>query len=87
MLVLMDENRNTWAEPMAAGSLHYIDGQHAHRAVNTGDTPLIFWACWPTDAGYDYATIRERGFGARVLCINGRPEMVTQQAAKHVENL
>jgi glucose-6-phosphate isomerase len=87
MLVLMDEDRHTWSERMTPGSLHYIDGRHAHRAVNTGDTPLIFWACWPTDAGYDYATIREQGFGARVLSVNGKPTLVMQQAAHHAENL
>ena len=83
LLVLMDENRHTWSERMDPGSLHYIDGRNAHRAVNTGDAPLIFWACWPTDAGYDYATIREQGFGARVLSVNGKPAFV----AHHAENL
>lgn len=85
MLVLMDENRRTWSERMTPGSLHYIDGRYAHRAVNTGDTPLIFWACWPTDAGYDYATIRAHGFGARVLCVNGKPELVAQSVGKKNE--
>jgi glucose-6-phosphate isomerase len=83
MLVLMDEKRHTWSEPMVPGSLHYIDGRSAHRAVNTGDTPLIFWACWPTDAGYDYAAIREKGFGARVLSVNGKPAL----APSYAENL
>ncbi len=82
MLVLMDGSRHTWSERMTPGSLHYIDGKYAHRAVNTGDTPLIFWACWPTDAGYDYTTIREHGFGARVLSVNGKPVLVTQDAAQ-----
>jgi glucose-6-phosphate isomerase len=83
MLVLMNANRQTWSERMVPGSLHYIDGRNAHRTVNTGDTPLIFWACWPTDAGYDYTTIREKGFGARVLSVNGKPALVPS----HAENL
>jgi len=54
-LLLMDRERKTWMEVMSPGSLHYIDGRYAHRVVNTGNVPLIFWACWPSDAGYDYA--------------------------------
>jgi glucose-6-phosphate isomerase len=76
MLIRMDEDRKTWGEEMSPGSLHYIDGRHAHRVANTGDTPLIFWACWPSDAGYDYATIAECGFGGRLIAKDGRPELV-----------
>jgi glucose-6-phosphate isomerase len=76
LLVRMDDKRRTWAEEMEPGTLHSISGQHAHRVVNVGDEPLIFWACWGSDAGYDYATIRERGFGARVVERDGRPALV-----------
>lgn len=78
MLVLMDRDRKTWAERMTPGSLHYIDGRHAHRVVNTGDVPLIFWACWPADAGYDYSTIASEGFGARVMQTNEGPVLMAQ---------
>jgi glucose-6-phosphate isomerase len=76
MLIRMDDDRKTWGEQMSPGSLHYIDGRHAHRVANTGDSPLIFWACWPSDAGYDYATIAERGFGSRLIAKEGSPEFV-----------
>jgi glucose-6-phosphate isomerase len=76
MLIRMDDERKTWGERMSAGSLHYIEGRHAHRVANTGDTPLIFWACWPSDAGYDYATIKTHGFGSRLMDKNGRPELI-----------
>lgn len=76
MLVLMDEDRSTRVEIMSPGSLHYIPGHTAHRAVNTGESPLVFWACWPSDAGHDYDTIAERSFGARVLRRGGVPEVV-----------
>ena len=76
MLIRMDESRKTWGEEMSPGSLHYIAGRHAHRVANTGDEPLIFWACWPSDAGYDYSTIAERGFGSRLISKEGRPEFV-----------
>ena len=79
LLVRMDDARRTWGEEMTPGSLHSIRGLHAHRVVNVGDEPLIFWACWGSDAGYDYGTIRELGFGARALERDGRAVMVAHE--------
>jgi glucose-6-phosphate isomerase, archaeal len=76
MLIMMDTARRTWAEGMAPGGLHYIPGNIAHRVANTGQAPLKFVACWPSDAGHDYEAIRERGFGARVFERNGEPVLV-----------
>lgn len=76
MLVLMNKERKTWTEPMKPGSLHYVRGEYAHRVANTGDKPLAFWACWPTDAGYDYEAILLRGFGARLRCRDGKPVLI-----------
>lgn len=67
ILLRMERGGRTWAEEMVPGALLYIDGKHAHRVVNTGSEPLVFWACWPSDAGYDYGTIAREGFGLRVL--------------------
>jgi glucose-6-phosphate isomerase len=82
ILVLMDEDRAGRVETMSPGSLHYIPGHTAHRTVNTGDTPLIFWACWPSDAGHDYDTIAKYGFSSRVIARNGTPEVVQQYPDK-----
>ncbi|HEX4309987.1 MAG TPA: glucose-6-phosphate isomerase family protein [Acidobacteriaceae bacterium] len=79
MLIEMDARRKTWGERMAPGSLHYIRGENAHRVANTGSVPLVFWACWPSDAGYDYGTIAERGFGARLVARDGRPAFVAAE--------
>lgn len=76
MLIRMDAGRKTWGEAMAPGSLHYIHGAHAHRVANTGHLPLVFWACWGSDAGYDYGSIAERGFGARLVERDGQPVFV-----------
>jgi glucose-6-phosphate isomerase, archaeal len=72
MLVLRAENGVPRYEPMSAGSLHYIPGRVMHRVVNTGDTPLRFVACWPSDAGHDYSVVTTRGFGSRVTEELGR---------------
>ena len=76
MLLLMDQKRNTWAEKIHPGSLHYIDGFIAHRTVNTGDTPLSFGACWPSDAGHHYQEIMDRGFSARLIEVDGKPKLI-----------
>jgi glucose-6-phosphate isomerase len=78
MLVMMDELRRATVQEMSAGSTHYIPGRVAHRVVNTGAVPLTFLACWPSDAGYDYAAIEEQGFTVRVLRRSGVPEVVVQ---------
>lgn len=75
-LILMDENRKTWMEPMSAGSVHFIPANVAHRVANTGNVPLRFVACWPSDAGHDYDSIREHGFGARLVSVNGAATLV-----------
>jgi glucose-6-phosphate isomerase len=79
LLIRMDEQRATWAEEMSPGTLHYIRGEHAHRVVNIGPEPLVFWACWSSNAGYDYGAIRERGFGARVVERNGLPAVIPHE--------
>jgi glucose-6-phosphate isomerase len=76
LLILMDEDRATRADVMFPGSLHFIAGGLAHRAVNTGNEPLLFWACWPSDAGHDYSSIKTKGFGARVLLRCGGPAVI-----------
>lgn len=79
LLLMMDEQRKAVAQEMAPGSTHYIPGRTAHRVINVGEVPLRFLACWPSDAGHDYATIDEHGFSVRVMRRNGRPEIVTQE--------
>jgi glucose-6-phosphate isomerase len=79
MLIRMDSERKTWGESMTPGTLHYIRGEHAHRVANIGSEPLVFWACWGSDAGYDYGTIAKRGFGARLVERNGEPVFVATE--------
>ncbi|WP_432799344.1 glucose-6-phosphate isomerase family protein [Poriferisphaera sp. WC338] len=75
-LILMNEDRSCRAEYMTPGSLHYIPGRTAHRVANIGKHVLTLGACWPADAGHDYETIAKQGFSARLLCVNGKPQLV-----------
>lgn len=76
ILLLMDGQRAAWGERMFPGSLHYIPGGVAHRVANTGNEPLVFAACWPSDAGHDYETISSHGFPTRIMEINGTFQLV-----------
>jgi glucose-6-phosphate isomerase len=76
VLIFMDKDGNTWGEYMKPNSLHYIPGNVAHRVANTGDTPLVFGACWPSDAGHNYEAISQNGFTARLMEENGKPTLI-----------
>ncbi|MCG2462362.1 cupin domain-containing protein [Flavobacteriaceae bacterium F89] len=77
-LLLMDEKRRARTEVIKKGSVHYIPGYIAHRVVNTGDTELSFGACWPSDAGHDYASIEEKGFSIRIVQKNGEQHIIKE---------
>ncbi|HLV94629.1 MAG TPA: glucose-6-phosphate isomerase family protein [Candidatus Acidoferrales bacterium] len=79
-LILMDESRSTWTEPMSPGSLHFISPNTAHRVANVGSAALRFVACWPSDAGHDYESIRRNGFSARLLSVDGEAKLVGSDA-------
>ncbi|MBC7958313.1 MAG: cupin domain-containing protein [Vallitaleaceae bacterium] len=74
-LILMDEEGNCQAKEMSPGALHYIPGRVAHRLANTGSCELVVGACWPSDAGHDYATIEKNGFSARLVDVDGVPTL------------
>ena len=74
-LILMDEAGNCRWEKVYPGSVHYIPGNVAHRLANTGDEILRVGACWPSDAGHDYATIAASGFTKRLFRGANGPEL------------
>lgn len=76
LLLLMDENGVTRSLEMKPGRINYIPGHIGHRAVNTGDDPLVFVASWPSDAGHDYERIQNDGFGKRVVLRDGGPCLI-----------
>ena len=79
-LILMDEDGRTSMEPMSAGSVHFIPPHVAHRVANVGQVPLHVVACWPSDAGHDYESIRQKGFGARLVWADGQAVLVRSDA-------
>ncbi|KAA6300847.1 MAG: Glucose-6-phosphate isomerase [Candidatus Ordinivivax streblomastigis] len=79
VLIRMDKDGNSSAEQVRPHSLHYIAGCVAHRVVNTGNEPLVFGACWLSDAGHDYETIAQKGFSVRLLEKEGKPIIVKSE--------
>ncbi len=75
-LVMATEQGEPAVEPMRRGTVNYVPGGWAHRSVNVGAAPLVFFAAFPADAGYDYKTIEEQGFPVLVVERDGAPEVV-----------
>ena len=76
VLLMMGRDRKMHTEFITKGSIHYVPGHTAHRVANTGHTNLVFNACWPSDAGHDYAEIVQNGFSYRLVNKNGQPQLM-----------
>ena len=66
-LVLATEDGRSAVEPMSPGTVSYVPGGWAHRTVNVGDEPLVFFAVYVGDAGHDYEAVERRGFPVVVV--------------------
>ncbi len=63
---------------LAPGGMLYTPLAWAHRTVNTGAEPLVFFSVWPAATAYDYAEITHRGgFPQRVVNREGAPTLVS----------
>ncbi|MDP2814157.1 MAG: glucose-6-phosphate isomerase family protein [Erysipelotrichaceae bacterium] len=71
-LLMFMRGDEIFAEEVFEGSIHYIDGEYAHRLINTGSTDFKVGACWPKLAGHDYKAIEEQPFSVRVYKKDGR---------------
>ncbi len=73
-LLLVDATGAWESVRLNPGTVAYIGGGQAHRVINTGETPLVWFAVYPSDAGHDYRWAEEHGFGHRLLKIDGEPQ-------------
>lgn len=64
------------AQRMIPGTAAFVPPHWGHRTVNVGTEPFAFLAVYPSDAGYDYAAIAEKGFAALVVERGGAAEIV-----------
>jgi glucose-6-phosphate isomerase len=75
-LLLQLEDGTPSALPMRAGTITYVPPYWAHRTLNTGSEPFIFFAAWPGDAGHDYGSIETMGFPELVVERDGKPTII-----------
>jgi glucose-6-phosphate isomerase len=75
-LLMQTEKGDVQALEMERGTIAYVPPGWAHRTVNTGRDPFVFFAVWPAHAGHDYGTIEESGFVKLVVERDGQPRVV-----------
>lgn len=75
-LVMASDDGDVRVEEMHHGTVNYVPGHWAHRSVNVGDGPLVFFAAYVADAGHDYGTIEQRGFPVLVVAGHRGPEVI-----------
>jgi len=64
------------AHRLTAGQMVYVPKGYAHRSINTGDTPLVTFFAFRSDAGHDYGTIEEKGFRKLIVEQDGAPAII-----------
>lgn len=62
VLIMQTKDGRFSSLDMVPGSIAYVPPYWAHRTVNTGNEPLVFFAAYPGDAGHDYGEIEQEGF-------------------------
>jgi glucose-6-phosphate isomerase len=75
-LLLQTPQGEVNAQPMTPGSAAYVPPYWGHRTINVGASDFVFLACYPADAGYDYAAIAEKGFAQILVEEAGKPALV-----------
>lgn len=77
-LMLLEDERTgeCTAIPLERNSTVYVPGYAAHRTINIGDEPLVYWGVLSSRAGHDYGTIGKRNFSKVVVEIDGQPTVM-----------
>jgi glucose-6-phosphate isomerase, archaeal len=72
----MESRQGEFASQALAPSLAvYVPPGWAHRTVNTGPEPLVFFAGYFAGAGHDYSAVERTGFSRRVYRGPSGPEL------------
>lgn len=62
--------------PLAPGDSLYVPCRNAHRSINTGNTPLVMFFVFRSDAGHDYGTIEQKGYRKLLVDRDGVPTLI-----------
>jgi len=71
-LVMQTPDQKSKVLDMEEGSISYIPPYWAHRTVNTGNKPLIFFGAYRGDAGHNYGIIEEKGMAVIIVEEEGK---------------
>lgn len=80
-LLLQTPEGEVSALRMTPGVAAYVPPFWGHRTMNVGGDNFVFLACYPADAGYDYATIAEKGFASIIVQQNGQVAVIPNPLA------
>ncbi|MFN8491104.1 MAG: glucose-6-phosphate isomerase family protein [Caldilineaceae bacterium] len=77
-MMLMENERTgeCLAAPLQRNHTLYVPGYMAHRTINIGSEPLVYWGILSCRAGHDYGAIGERNFRQVVVEIDGKPTVM-----------
>lgn len=81
LMILEDErNGECTVVPLEANSTVYVPGHTAHRTVNIGAEPLVYWGILSSEAGHDYGAVGARNFAKVVVEIDNQPVVMDRKA-------
>ncbi|MBA7557595.1 Glucose-6-phosphate isomerase [subsurface metagenome] len=72
-LVMQTPEQKSRILDMEEGSVSYIPPCWAHKTVNIGNEPLIFFGVYRGDAGHNYGTIEKKGMAVIIVEEEGKP--------------
>lgn len=89
MMVLENERTGEVdAVALEANRTVYVPGHTAHRTINIGHEPLVYWGVLSSAAGHDYGSVARRNFRLVVVEADGKPRvMERQEYLKQMEGL
>lgn len=76
IMIMQTKDGDSAYLPIRLGIVVYVPPLWAHRTVNIGKDKLSFFFVYPSDAGHDYETIRQKGFAKIVIEDEGQPKVV-----------
>ena len=80
LMLMRNRDGDLCVEELSKNVTVYVPPGWAHRTVNTGSQEPMFLAVYFSDAGHDYGSVQQSGFGARVLVGGSGPEVVPAHA-------
>jgi glucose-6-phosphate isomerase len=79
MLIQEESTGHCYAADLTPSQVVYVPGHTAHRTVNTGVEPLVYWGVLSCDAGHDYEYVRQNPFRQVVIQVEGSPVVMDRE--------